>query len=180
MHSPANTINRLACPLPATLAVLFALRWAVAAAAASADGPPLPNPSVAEGLGAAALAGAEPATPVVPTGEPQEATVSTAILREWVTNSDIIVVGRLTSMATRDGHSGSIEVSEVLQGNCQGKSIGFVSAPEALVRGAKLIWFLQRQAGTSGSYYLLIRGEASSLAVSERETVLQQVARTRK
>jgi hypothetical protein len=113
-------------------------------------------------------------------GDAQDAKLPPAILQDLITNSDVIVIGRLQIDGTLDGHEGSIKITEVLRGKCKAEMVPFISAPINLVQEVERIWFLQRQAEPSKNYYLLSHGETSSAAVTDRQAVVDLIAKTKK
>lgn len=81
-------------------------------------------------------------------------------LAQQVRSSDLIIVGNLRIAATRDGHVGTIHVSEVLFGKLAAKDIHFISEPWAL-EGKERIWFLTPEQ-TGGTWRLRSVGAAAS------------------
>jgi hypothetical protein len=92
-----------------------------------------------------------------------------ADIDKLVRASDLIVVGRLTITATRDGHVGTIEVSHVLLGQVTKKAINFVSPPITLPESEERIWFLRGE-----------RLEHPGVPPSERAAVVEEIARRKK
>lgn len=90
-------------------------------------------------------------------------------IAELIRKSDLIVVGRLSIRATRDGHVGSIALSEVLYGKAKENAVPFISPPVVLSQGEGRIWFLKADAG---SYRL----EQDGLPLAERKAVIDLIA----
>jgi hypothetical protein len=86
-----------------------------------------------------------------------------------VQDSDLVVLGRLTIRATRNGHVGTIDVSEVLLGDLKEKTVRFTSPPIDLRQGEQRIWFLEEG-----------RLEHSGLPASERAAVVDEIAKQKK
>ena len=101
--------------------------------------------------------------------------------KKLVAQSDLIVIGRLTIVHTRDGHQGTISVDEVIFGDFPHKSLAFISEPVPLLERQKRIWFLAKGNDSKdrldkGLYRILVTNDVSSVEVSQIDAIRDLVA----
>lgn len=106
-----------------------------------------------------------------------------SLVEELVSQSELIVIGKLTIISTRDGHIGSIEIEKRLWGDDvhPSLSIRFISTPVDLVQNQSRIWFLRREGNPVNAESLwrvqVVEGD-SSLAKEDESAVLNNIVKS--